>query len=146
LTAKLDNNKESDNKQLANAVDEYDNEHFSSYAIRDYERHKSVQPYNRNYLEERPPFPLLDIYYDIVWMLSIRLEEKTKLLVFNIVSQLGEMITNSKIESQDKLEDFLELGTDYSLRGILKDKRFIEKVRSVKKEFDTGYKQFLYYH
>jgi hypothetical protein len=28
----------------------------------------------------------------------------------------------------------------------LKDKRFIELVRAVKKEFDTGYKQFSYYH
>ena len=143
--AKLDNNSESGNKELASVVDRYDKEHFSPYAIRSYERTQSVMPYNRNYLEERPAFPLLDIYYDLVWMLSIRLEEKTKLLAFNIVSQLGEMIINSKIESQDKLEDFLELGRDYSLRHILKDKRFIELVRAVKKEFDTGYKQFLYY-
>lgn len=68
------------------------------------------------------------------------------MLAFNIVSQLGEMITNSKIESQDKLEDFLEKGRDYSLRHILKDKKFIELVRAVKKEFDIGYTQFLYYH
>jgi hypothetical protein len=108
LIAKLNNKKESDNKELANTVDKYDEKHFSPDAIRDYEKTQSVMPYNRNYLEERPPFPLLDIYYDLVWSLSIRLEEKTKLLAFNIVSQLGEMITNSKIESQDKLEDFLE--------------------------------------
>jgi hypothetical protein len=146
--AKLDNN-ESDNKELASVVDKYDKEHFSPYAIREYERYKSIKPYNRNYLEERPPFPLLDIYYDLVWNLSIRLEEKIKLLAFNIVSILGEMIINSKIENQDKLdklEDSLEEGRDYSLRHILKDKRFIELVRAVKKEFDIGYKQFLYYH
>jgi hypothetical protein len=146
LIAKLNNNKESDNKELANTVDKYDKEHFSPYAIRDYERSKSIKPYNRNYLEERPPFPLLDIFYDVVWYLSIRLEQKTKLLAFNLVSQLGEIIINSKIESQDKLEELFEWGRDYSLRHILKDKRFIELVRAVKKEFDTGYKQFSYYH
>jgi hypothetical protein len=56
------------------------------------------------------------------------------------------MITNSKIENQDQLEDFLERSGNYSLRHILKDKRFIELVREVKEEFYTGYKQFLYYH
>jgi hypothetical protein len=81
-----------------------------------------------------------------VWDLSVRLEDKTKLLAFHIVSILGEMIANSKIESQDRLEDFLEKGRDYSLRHMLKDKRFIDLVRAVKEEFDTGYKQFLYYH
>ena len=123
----------------------YYGHHFSISAIRDYERSKSIKPYNRNYLEERPPFPLLDIYYDVVWDLSISLEQKTKLLAFNIVSTLGEIITNSKIDSQEALEELFEKGRDYSLRGILKDKRFIEIVRAVKKEFDTGYKQFLYY-
>jgi hypothetical protein len=147
LTAKLNNNNnKSDNKELASAVDEYEGKHFSHDAIRHYERTQSIMPYNRSYLEERPPFPLLDIYYDLVWSLSIRLEEKTKLLAFNLVSQLGEMIINSKIESQDKLEDFLEGGRDYSLSHILNDKQFIELVRAVKKEFDVGYKQFLYYH
>jgi hypothetical protein len=146
LMAKLDNNNESDKKELTSAVDGYNKEHFSPDAIRDYERSQSIMPYNRNYLEERPPFPLLNIFYDLAWMLSIRLEQKTKLLAFNLVSQLGEMITNSKIESQDRLEDFLEKGRDYSLRHVLKDKRFIELVRAVKKEFDIGYKQFLYYH
>jgi hypothetical protein len=68
------------------------------------------------------------------------------LLAFNIVSQLGEMVINSKIESQDKLEGLFEWGRDYSLRHMLKDKRFIELVRALKKEFDIGYKQFLYYH
>ena len=66
-------------------------------------------------------------------------EQKTKLLAFNIVSQLGEIITNYKIDSQDGLEELFEWGRDYSLRGILKDKRFIEIVRAVKEEFDTGH-------
>jgi hypothetical protein len=89
---------------------------------------------------------LLDIFYDVAWDLRIRLEQKTKLLAFNIVSILGEVITNRRIESQDKLEDLFEEGRDYSLRHVLKDKRFMELVRTVKQEFDTGYKQFLYYH
>jgi hypothetical protein len=137
---------EPDKKELASAIDKYDEKHFSSYAIRDYERTQSVMPYNRNYLEERPPFPLLIIFHDLVWILSIRLEQKTNFLAFNIVSQLGEMIINSKIESQDQLEELFQWGRDYSLRHMLKDKKFIELARAVKKQFDIGYKQFLYYH
>ena len=82
----------------------------------------------------------------MVWDLNVSLEQKTKLLAFNIISTLGEIVTNSKIDSQDTLEELFEKGRDYSLRGILKDKRFIEIVRAVKEEFDTGYQQFLYYH
>ena len=56
------------------------------------------------------------------------------------------MVTNSRIENQDQLEDFLKKDTNYSLAHLLIDKRFIEIVRAVKEKFDTGYKQFLYYH
>ena len=63
LRAKLDNdNNESDNKQLlANAIDKYDKDHFSPYGIRHFETQEFTTPYHRNYLKERPPFPLLDI-------------------------------------------------------------------------------------
>jgi hypothetical protein len=146
LMAKIDNNAEPYTEELSRAVHRYYNRDFSVYAIQDYGRSKSFKPYNRNYLQERPPFPLLDIYHDVVWMLNTRLKEKTKLLAFNIASQLGEMITNSRIENQNQLEDFLKKDTNYSLRHILKDKQFNELVRAVKEKFDTGYKQFLYYH
>jgi hypothetical protein len=58
-------------------------------------------------------------------------------------------ITSSKIETQEKLEDFIEHegSRDYSLLWLLKDKRFMKLIREVKKEIDGGgYKQFLYYH
>jgi hypothetical protein len=64
LMAKIDNNAEPYTEELSRAVYRYYN--------------------RRNYLQERPPFPLLDIYYDVVGMLNKRLEEKTKLLAFNI--------------------------------------------------------------
>jgi len=147
LSARLStDNKESDDKQLADAVDRYDKEYFSAEGITYYKRYKRVRPQIRNYVEERPPFPLLDIFHDIVWDLSVRLEDKTKLLAFHIVSILGDMVNSNKIKSQDELEELFEWSRDYSLRGILKDKRFIEIVRAVKEEFDNGYKQFLYYH
>jgi hypothetical protein len=43
-----------------------------------------------NCLQEKPPFPLLDLYFKVVWCLRARLEEKRKLLVFSLVTQLGE--------------------------------------------------------
>jgi hypothetical protein len=144
--AKIDNNAEPYTEELSRAVHRYYKRDFSAYAIQDYGRSKSFKPYNRNYLQERPPFPLLDIYHDVVWMLNTRLKEKTKLLTFNIASQLGEMITNSRIENQNQLEDLLKKDTNYSLAHLLIDKKFIEIVRAVKEEFDTGYKQFSYYH
>jgi hypothetical protein len=147
LTAKLRNDvNESDDRQLANAIDKYDKKYFSSKYIEYFKGYKRVRPQIRNYVEERPPFPMLDIFHDIVWDLGVRLDDKTKLLAFHIVSILGDLINSKKIKNQDELEDLFESGRDYSLRGILKDKRFIEIVRAIKEEFDTGYKQFLYYH
>jgi hypothetical protein len=52
----------------------------------------------------------------------------------------------SFVFASKELEELFEWGRDHSLRGILKDKRFIEIVRAVKEEFETRYKQFLYYH
>ena len=147
LSAKLSSdNKESDGKQVTDAVDRYNKWYFSPEGIGYYKRYKRVRPQIRNYVEERPPFPMLDIFHDIVWDLVVRLEDKTKLLAFHIVTIVGDIVNSYKIKNQDELEEVFETGTDYSLRGILKDKRFIEIVRAVKEEFDTGYKQFLYYH
>ena len=147
MSAKLGNdNKESDDKQLANAVDNYDKEYFSPEGVRYYTRYKRFRPQIRNYVEERPPFPLLDIFHDIVWDLSERLEDKTKLLAFHIVSILGDMVNIIKIKNQDELEKLFESARDYSLPHLLGVKRFIEIVRAVKEEFDIGYKQFLCYH
>lgn len=147
LSAKLGNdNKESDNKQLANAVDRYNKWYFSHEAIRDYKEYKHLRPQIRNYVEERPPFPMLDLFHNIVWDLSERLEDKTRLLAFHIVSILGNIVNSHRIKNQDELEELFESARDYSLPHLLKDKRFIEVVKAVKEEFDIGYKQFLYYH
>jgi hypothetical protein len=145
LNTKLGNDKKFNDKQLADALDNYDKKYFSPEGIRDYKIYKSFRPQIRNYMEERPPFPLLDIFHDIVWDLSERLKDKTKLLAFHIVSILGEIVNSKKIKNQDELEELFESARDYSLPHLLKDKRFIEIVRAVKKEFDIGYKQFLYY-
>jgi hypothetical protein len=126
LMAKIDNNTEPYTEELSRAVQNY-----CSSGI---------------HLQERSPFPLLDIYRHVVLKLNTRLKEKTKLLAFNIASRLGEMITNSKVENQDQLEDFFEKNRNSSISHILKDKKFLRLVREVKEEFDAGYKQFLYYH
>jgi hypothetical protein len=61
-----------------------------------------------------------------------------------MASILEEMTLDTKIETQEKLEDFIEHegNRDYSLLHMLKDKRLMELIREVKQEFDTGYKQF----
>jgi hypothetical protein len=143
LKLKVDNDNGKEHGRLVAAVEQYKNRYFHEKKYLPY----YYQDSPRNYAIERPPFPLLDIYYDIVWRLEIDLEIKIKLLTFNLVSQLGELIIEKHIENKIKLEEnLLERGRDYSLRHTLKDKKFIELVRNIKNDFDIGYKQFLYYH
>jgi hypothetical protein len=103
---------------------------------------------NRNSTYVDPPFPLLDLYFSLVSELETALDSKAKALAFGLVSQLGEIVTNQKpIETQEKLEEgLLESGRDYSLYNLLNDKKFIPLVRSIRRDFEYGYKQFLYYH
>ena len=104
LTAKLRNDvNESDDRQLANAIDKYDKKYFSSKYIEYFKGYKRVRPQIRNYVEERPHVPMLDIFHDIVWDLGVRLDDKTKLLAFHIVSILGDLINSKKIKNQDEL-------------------------------------------
>lgn len=100
----------------------------------------------RNYAKERPPFPLLEIYYDIVWKLAWTLEIKIKSLVYDLVSQLGEIVNSERVKTREELEEeILEGNRDYSIRHILRDKKFFDIVIAIKKDFDIGYKQFQYY-
>jgi DNA-binding MarR family transcriptional regulator len=146
LQVKLNEDNENNSKEhrtLVAGVKEYKNTYFHEKKNLPY----YYQDSPINYAFEKPPFPLLDIYYKIVWRLEIELEIKIKLLTFNLISQLGEMITEKHIENKEQLEeDLLDRGRDDSLRHTLKDKKFIDLVRNIKKDFDIGYKQFLYYH
>jgi hypothetical protein len=65
----------------------------------------SNNPFIRDFSKDRPPFPLLYIYYDIVVTLGIRLEEKIRLLAFSLVSQLGDLINSYKIQNKEDLEE-----------------------------------------
>ncbi|MGH9965345.1 MAG: hypothetical protein ACRD5E_11040 [Nitrososphaeraceae archaeon] len=137
---------DSENKELARTVDFYNREYFQFHTKKYYEMH-SNNPFIRDFGKDRPPFPLLYIYYDIVVLLGNRLEEKTRLLAFSLVSQLGDLINSYKIQNKEDLEEnILEERRDYSLRYMLKDKKIIDLIKDIKVDFDTGYKQFMYYH
>jgi hypothetical protein len=130
---------------LANAVSSYDQDHFHR-SNRYYEMF-SHNPFIKDFREERPPFPLLEIYYNIVVKLSFALEEKMESLAFSLVSYTGKIIDREKIQSKQQLEeDILECNRDYSLKYMLKDKKIIEQIREIKRNFDIGYQQFMYYH
>ena len=139
-------NDKSEYSELARAVYLYDNRYFSPQIMKYYEM-RSDNPFNKAVSEESPPFPLLEIYYDIVVHLSTLLKEKIKLLAFKLVSQLGYIISDYKIKDKKDLEEeLLEEGRDYSLKHILKDKKIIDLINDIKVDFDAGYKQFMYYH
>jgi hypothetical protein len=95
---------DSEDKELARAVDLYNREYFQPHTKKYYEMH-SNNPFIRDFSKDRPPFPLLYIYYDIVVTLGIRLEEKIRLLAFSLVSQLGDLINSYKIQNKEDLEE-----------------------------------------
>lgn len=106
--------------------------------------------YYKKMLEEieeivkEPPFPFGLIYVEMSF-LEAELENKARLLTFSLIDELGDIINSQEIKSFDALEELLAGGRDYSLRNMLKDKKFLEMVKSIKQNFDSGYKQFIYY-
>jgi hypothetical protein len=58
------------------------------------------------------------------------------LLAFSLVTELGEIA-----DSLDLEEEF-QMNRDKSVDYMLKDKRFIKLVSTLKKDFDRGYQQF----
>jgi len=135
---------------LAQEVDSYNQDYFRHpfrsyiYRLHMYADHL---PKTRDYVVEKPPFPLLDIYYNLVYELRMKLETRVKSLLNDSDTFLGEIVNSAKIKTREKLEDeILEHGRDYSIHYILADKKFFELVKTVKEEFDTGFKQFSYYH
>jgi hypothetical protein len=78
-------------------------------------------------------------------VLETELEDKARLLTFDVIYELGDIINLQEIKSFNELEELLAGGRDHSLRNMLKDKKFLEMVKSIKQNFDSGYKQFIYY-
>jgi hypothetical protein len=62
-----------------------------------------------------------------------------------LIYELGDIINTQEIKSFNELEELTSGGRDDSLPNMLKDKKFLEMVKSIKKNFDSGYKQFIYY-
>jgi hypothetical protein len=93
---------------------------------------------------KEPPFPFGLLYVEMS-ILEVELEDKARLLAFDVIYELGDIINSQEIKSFNELEEFLVGGRDYSLRNMLKDKKFLEMVKSIKQNFDSGYKQFIYY-
>ncbi|MGB6531313.1 MAG: hypothetical protein WBF33_24665 [Candidatus Nitrosopolaris sp.] len=87
-------------KVLAQAVDSYNQDYFRHpfrsyiYRLHMYADHL---PKTRNYAVEKPPFPLLDIYYNIVYELRTELETRVKSLTNDLVTHLGEIVNSEKI-------------------------------------------------
>jgi hypothetical protein len=116
-------------------------------AVNDYNDYDTLEYYSQfvPYLPHHPPpFPMVEIYMDIVVNLEHYLEEKAKLFAFNLITELGQRVPSypeyEVLAGQEKLLAGLE--RDMSIDYIRKDKQFIEFVRSIKQVFDAGYKQF----
>jgi hypothetical protein len=91
------------------------------------------------------PFPLEQIHDNIVCSIQRQLNTKIESLANTLVTRLGEKVGSKEIKSKEEIEKILESEYDSFLNHILKDKKFAELVSTVKKNFDLGYRQFLYY-
>lgn len=92
-----------------------------------------------------PTFPLEDIHSNIVSAIQDQLSKKIESLASTLVTRLGELVAYEEIKSKEEIEKILESIHDYFLSHVLKDKKFFELVSIMKKNFDLGYRQFLYY-
>ncbi|MGC2684460.1 MAG: hypothetical protein WA323_21590 [Candidatus Nitrosopolaris sp.] len=90
---------------------------------------------------EKPPFPLLDMYVDIVSILDPMVEEKTRSFVFNIIIKMGEKIKEGKW-STDVDYDRSEINR-HALYYLVTDKRFMGLVNAFKSVLDMGCKHLI---
>ena len=116
---------------------------FRHYQSDNYSYYKKIIEETDEIVKE-PPFPFGLLYVEMSF-LEAELEDKVRLLTFDLIYELGDIINAQEIKSFNELEELLSVGRDYSLRNILKDKKFLEMVKSIKQNFDSGYKQFIYY-
>jgi hypothetical protein len=87
----------------------------------------------------RPPFPLGEMYVDIVWKLNTAIQEKTKSLIFSFVRKVGERIVK-RIAWDDEGVSLheMDLSRRHSFDYVVADKRFMGLVNSLNEDFDAG--------
>jgi hypothetical protein len=87
----------------------------------------------------RPPFPLGEMYVDIVWKLNMALQEKTRSLIFSFVRKVGERIVKKIAWDDDGLSlHEMDLSRRHSFDYVVADKRFMGLVNSLNEDFDAG--------
>ena len=92
-------------KVLAQAVANYNQVYFGDRSFLSWRHmYADLLPQTRDYAAEKPPFPLLDIYYNIVYELSMKLETRVKSLVNDLVTFLGYTVTSERIMTKEKLD------------------------------------------
>ncbi len=121
-----------------------DKELLRYYQSNDYSFYKKEIEETEEIVEE-PPFPFGLIYVEMSF-LEAELEDKVRLLTFDLIYELGDIINTQEIKSFDALEELISEGRDNSLPNMLKDRKFLEMVKSIKQNFDSGYNQFIYYY
>ncbi|MDR4492629.1 MAG: hypothetical protein R2685_17335 [Candidatus Nitrosocosmicus sp.] len=114
---------------------------------------RSKFPYDNEITEAKkdpknfePPFPFNYIYINLNY-LDISFEEKMESFAFYLATLIGGFADYHEAKNKEELNEALEwFGRDYSMLKMLKDKKLIQIIIKLKKEFDSGYKQFMYYH
>ena len=89
----------------------------------------------------RPPFPLGEMYVDIVWNLNTAIQEKTKSLIFSFVRKVGERIVKRIALDDEGLSQNwheMDLSSRHSFDYVVADKRFMGLVNSLNEDFDAG--------
>ena len=102
------------NNDLAREVNFYNGYYLQPHTKKYYEAH-SDNPI-RDFGEDKPPFPLGELYFDIVVSLSLALEEKIRSLAFTLVLELGDIINYEKVQNREELEEMVEGSISHLLK------------------------------
>ena len=102
--------------------------------------------YSSRFRNDSEPFLLREIYSFLLNNIAWPIEDKAESLVFNILAGLGEIVQKDDIYNQEKLEEITQYMRDFSLRKMMRDKSFFNIASEIEKDYDSGFKQLLYYH
>ena len=102
--------------------------------------------YSSRFRNDSEPFLLSEINRFLLDNIVWPIEDKERSLVFNILAGLGEIVQKDDIYNQEKLEEIMQYMRYFSIRKMMRDKSFFNIASEMKKDYDSGFKQLLYYH
>lgn len=126
---------------------DFDYNYYSKYRKNHLERFDE-SAINMSRINEEPPFPF-NYMYVILSELDYGLYERLRSYTLLQISLVGEIAVGARISTLKDLQytlDYFERHNNHFLTRILKDRKFHTLMAGMYDEFNTGFKQFAYFH